>query len=216
MALRDEEGTVNNWKAGSFTYAIGGAILAELVLGEAIRIDSDRKQLVELVNRQPLGDPILDECLERIANSKRRRKAVDWVASFANLRRLHHRIAETLCRRGILRADEKLLLLLFRKSVYPTLDPAPERRLRERLRRAILGDSTRLQPRTAVLVTLANAADMLPVYFEKSTLKQRKQRLKVIAEGSIAGGATRAAIEAAEAAVVAAVLVTTAVTTTSN
>ena len=216
MALRDEEGTVNNWKAGSYTYAIGGAILSELMLAEAVRLAAGYKPVVELVSPRPLGDPVLDEALERVAKSKRRRKAADWVASFASLRRLHHRIAETLCRKGILRADEKSLLLLFRKRIYPTLDPAPERRLRERLRRAIFTDSTRLQPRTAMLATLANATGMLPVYFDKKELKRRKSRLKTIAEGNVVGGATRAAIEAVEAAAVAAALVTTTVVTVNN
>ena len=48
MALRDEKGTVE-WRASMSNYAIGGAILAELLLDGLIKIGSDKKKLVSLV-----------------------------------------------------------------------------------------------------------------------------------------------------------------------
>ena len=40
---------------------------------------------------------------------------------------LAHRLPdEALCRRGILRMDEGKVLLLFKRKIYPELDPAPD------------------------------------------------------------------------------------------
>jgi hypothetical protein len=55
LALRDKEGTV---AAGAmYQYAIGGAILAELLLSQHFRaVESGKKTLAELVNPLPLAN----------------------------------------------------------------------------------------------------------------------------------------------------------------
>ena len=69
LALRDEQGTI----ATGFTeQVVAGAILAELLLDGRISIEDSRKQLVDLQNNNLTGDPIMDECLEKMAASKRR------------------------------------------------------------------------------------------------------------------------------------------------
>ena len=118
LALRDKEGTV---AAGAmYQYAIGGAILAELLLNQHIRaVESGKKTLAKVVNPSPIGDPLLDECLSLIRNSKKTRTLQHWVSCFAGVKKLPHRVAEQLCRRGILRADEGKVLLIFnRKKTY--------------------------------------------------------------------------------------------------
>ena len=199
LALRDEKGTLES-KASMYAYALGGAILTELSLKGRIRIRRDKKAFVDLVDRTSLGEPVLDECLDRIAMSKRRARAETWVERFANTKRLRHRVALGLCRRGILRDDEDTVLLLFRRKIYPTIDPGPERRLVERLRRAVLSDSPP-DPETAIVVALANAAGMLAIHFDRKELRRRKDRLKRITERVPGGAAAQQAVQAAEQAV---------------
>ncbi len=200
LALRDKEGTVV--PGTLYQYAIGGAILAELLLTKRIAVDeSKRSKLVDVINSEPVGNPLVDECLERIATAGRRASLQNWVSRVAGIRGLKHRIAYQLCKRGILRADEDTVLLLFRRRIYPEVDPQPERRLIERLRRAIFGDTSDVDPRTAVLVSLAHSADLLKVVFDKKQLRARKTRIKQIAGGQITGKATKDAIKAMQAAV---------------
>ena len=86
LALRDEKGTIES-RAGWYSLAMGGALLSELLLAECIRIDSGKKKkLVERADGRPLGDPILDECLELVETAKRRRSAQDWVGRFSRVR----------------------------------------------------------------------------------------------------------------------------------
>ena len=199
LALRDEKGTVES-RAGWYSLALGGAILSELLLAGSVAVADDKKKLVDVLEKRRLGDPILDECLAKIVSAKRRRSATDWVRSFAAIKRLRHRVAEGLCRRRILKDSEDKVLLLFTRKIYPTLDPAPERRLREQLRRAIFGDSHAVNPKVTVLVALAHATGLLRVHFGARELKSRKSRLEQIARGDLAGGATKAAVQAAQAA----------------
>ncbi|MDX1389540.1 MAG: GPP34 family phosphoprotein, partial [Acidobacteriota bacterium] len=140
LALRDDKGTLES-KATMYQYALGGAILAEMALHGKIRIGSDKKKLVGLDDRRPFDEPVLDECLEMVAAAKKRRRASEWVSKFGRLKRLRHRVAEGLCRRGILKDAEDSVLLIFTRKVYPTIDPAPEARLLDDLRDAIFNDT---------------------------------------------------------------------------
>ncbi len=200
LALRDEEGTIAS--GTMYQYAIGAAILSELLLNKRIAVgESRRKKLVNLISSQPLGEPLIYQCLEKICNAKRRASLQTWVSRFAGVKNLKHRVARQLCQRGILRASEDKILLLFARKIYPEVNPEPERRLIERLRQAIFTDSRDIDPRTVVLVSLANSTGLLKVVFDKKKLKGRKARIKEIIDGEITGKAAKEAIEAMQAAV---------------
>ena len=203
LALRDEKGTLES-KASMYACALGGAILTELSLKGRIRIGRDKKAFVDLIDRSPLGEPVLDECLDSVVRARRKGRAATWVQRFANTKRLRHRVAEGLCRRGILREGEDRVLLFFRRKIYPTVDPAPERRLLERMRSAVFSDSTQ-DPETAILVALANATGLLAIHFDRKELRRRKEHLKHITERTPGGAAAQQAAQAAEAAIIGAV-----------
>lgn len=216
LALRDDRGTID-WRASHCGYALGGAILAELTLAQRITIAPDRKRLVSPLSALPPGDPLLDESLALIGAASRRRSATAWVMKLGGLRRLYHRVAAGLCRRGILRTAEESLLLIFTRTVYPEIDPRPERALIDRLRRAIFDETHRPDTRTAILLGLLNAAGMLTVCFPRKELRPQRKRIDAICRGELlaepsrqpadrsarlAADAVRATIEAVSAAVV--------------
>lgn len=218
LALRDDRGTVES-RAGMYSLALGGAILSELLLAGCVTVGEDKKKLVDVVQSRRLDEPLLDDCLKLVGKAKRRRSAAGWVSGFAHVKRLRHRVAQQLCRKGILKDSEEKLLLLFTRKVYPTVDPAPERRLTEALRRAIFQDSKSLNPRTAILVALAYSTGLLNAHFERSDLKRRKKRLQQISDGDLIGGAAKAAVQAAkavQAAAMVAIMAATTVTTTAG
>jgi Golgi phosphoprotein 3 len=212
LALKDEKGTPHS---AQYSFALGGAMLAELLLQERLILEEKPRKkplkkgkkpdyLVAVDNPKALSDPILDECLHRVSTSKKPRSPQDWVTRFAQLKDAKRRIAVGLCRKGILREREDRILVLFRRTAYPTLDGAPERRVLARVLEAVTGDSQELDPRTAVLVALANGTGILKPVLGKDLVKQRKDRIKEIGEGDIVGEATKAAVQAAQAAAVAA------------
>ena len=212
LALKDEAGTVAF--ESMHEYAMAGAMLAELLLRHRIRLGGRKGKIVELVNSGSLGDPVIDECLQKIRDAKRRARLETWVQRFAGVRNLTQRVAERLCDRGILRANEKTILLFFKKRIFPEVNPAPERELIERMRAAIFTDTADIEPRTAVLVSLARSADLLPIVFDKKSLRRRKKRLALITDGEATGKATQEAITAVTAS--AAVIGAIAVTSTGN
>ena len=215
LALRDEEGTIA--AAPMYQYAIGAAVLAELLVNQRIAIDQSRsRKLVDLVSSTPFGEPLLDHCLEKITAAKRRAALQTWVSRFAGVKNLKHLVARRLCRRGILRADEDKVLLIFTRKIYPEVNPEPERKLIERLRQAIFTDAPDVDPRTVVLVSLAKSASLLRVVFDKKRLKARKARMEQIVNGEITGKAAQEAIQAMQAAVMVACIMPAIMTTTMH
>lgn len=216
LALRDREGTVA-WGAMD-GFAMGGAILAELLLEERIHIDEPRRKrkLITLTRHAPTGDDLLDESLERIAGARRRKRPETWVSHFASMKRLRHRVAAQLCRRGILKADEDTFLLLFTRKAYPEINPEPERQLIDRLQHAIFTDADTIDPRTIVLVSLAKSTGILPVVFDKKRLRARKKRIDKLVNGEVAGKAAADAVAAMQAAIVAACTASTVAASTAS
>ncbi len=215
LVLRDVEGT-ENWCA-TYHHAMGGAIIAELLMSERIEISDDRKKHVLLKDASPLGDSVIDDALKMIIAARRKASLQTWMTRIACMKNLRHRVAEGLCKRGILRAEEDRVLLVFRRRIYPQRDPKPERQIIDRLRRAIFTDTAMVDPRTVVLIALANSAEVLKVPFDRRKLKERKQRIEKIINGNLIGKAAEGAIRAAQtAAVMAAIMPAVVVTNVAS
>lgn len=197
LVLKDRKGTVD-YRAGHYNLAMGGAILAELALGGWLRIDESKKAWVEAVpGADRVGDELMEEALDQVSRSKRRR-ASSWVQRFGSLKRLRHRTARGLCHRGILRTSEGQLLLVFTRKVYPTVDPGPERMLIERLREAVMTDGE-VEPGLGVVLSLAHATGSLRIHFERKQLRSRKARIKSISAGEAFWGGSHPAVAAQQA-----------------
>ena len=215
LALRDEEGTIAS--GTMYQYAIGAAVLAELLLTKRIEVEqSGKRKLANLISSSPLGEPLIDECLEKVNSAKRRAVLQTWVSRFASVKNLKHRVAQQLCRRGILRADEDKILLLFTRKIYPEINPGPERELIRRLEHAIFTETRDVDPRTVVLLSLANSTGLLKVVFDKKKLKGRKVRIKQIVNGEITGKAATEAIQSMQAAVMVACIMPAIMASTVN
>ena len=203
LALDNEKGTV---ATSYLEYAVAGAVLAELLLDSRITVGATRKRLVDLHNTRPTGDPIIDECMKIMKAGKMRASLQTWVSRLAGITKFRHKAARQLCYRGILRADEDKVLYIFTRKIYPEINPVPEKKIVERLRAAIFTDSDQLDPRTVVLISLANGADLLKETFGRKEVRSRKKRIEQIVNGELTGKATKEVIAACEMAVMVAAI----------
>jgi len=215
LALDDRKGTAA--MESGHANAMGGAILAELMLLGALKIDTVKKK--KFVDAEPgaqVDDPLLAECLDLVRTAKRRKTAVDWVFKFAGVKDLKNRVARGLVGKGVLSEEHDKVLGIFPRTKFPERDPGPEQALIERLRQAVLTDADKVDERTLVVAVIANATAMLQRVIGKKELKARKARLKVLAEGQLAGAATAEAVAAAQAAALMAIVAATVATTAAT
>lgn len=211
LALHDRKGTL---AFGQMIHlGLGGAILTELLLEGRVRIveaeGRRKKEFVEVVDRRGLHDSGLDAALQKLASAKRRATPATTVSRIGQVKGLRHLVARDLCRKGVLRETEEEILLLFRRRVYPTVDPAPERALVNRVRRTLSGEAPP-EERTTALIALADATSTLGAIFDRKERRALKGRIRELRDADVGSRAARQAVEAATAALVASMAAATA------
>jgi hypothetical protein len=185
---------------------LGGALLLELALLERIDI-ADKKVVVR--DPSPIGDPLVDQALARIADDGRARKPGYWVSKFAKDTR--GRVLDQLVADGVLQAEHGSFLGVFPRTRYPApggVEPSAETDARRRMRSAVSASGA-VDARTAALCALVAATGLDRKVFADLDRRQVKARLKEIGEGAWAAAAVKKAIEDVQTAVMVAVVAAT-------
>lgn len=208
LALHDRKGTVAFGRM--LHVGMAGAAFAELTFEGRVTIRTElrgrrkARQRVEVVSARRVGEEILDAALERLASARRPQSPSKAISRVAHIKRFHGRVAQELARKGVVRATEEDVLLFFRRKVYPTLDPGPERALVERIRAALEGGEVP-DDRTALLIGIARPTGTLRALYDRRELRALKSRIEAVSEmAGTSGEAVDEAVRAASAAVVAA------------
>jgi len=199
LALDDKKGTTptGDW----FVTAMGGAILAELVLLGALHLADDSKKTVSVAVSAQVDDILLQEALAMVRSAKKPKAASGWVMKFARISELKNRAARQLVVKGVLTEETGTVLKIFKRPLFREQDHGPEQELMARLEAAIFTDTPDVAQRTVIIIALIQAVGVLDRIFEKKRLKERKERLHHLTTGLIVGKATREAVEAIQAAI---------------
>ena len=185
------------------TYGLTGALLTDLLLAGRISLTEDRSPRVYIVNSGPTGHPVLDWALTVLPakDGKRFSSLVPWGKLNPT-----HRIAESLEAAGTIRIHTGGLFGSFNPT-YPTLDPVPERQLRERIDGALRGVQPPTGPDVALLAIL-QALNIAPVVLPQQetglSRGELKRRIKEISGENPVGRAVQRAVEAVTMAIIAA------------
>jgi len=201
LALRDDDGRIENKASFSYKHLLAGALLADLLMHDRIKVESDKKLIVKVISATLTGNELLDVALAKITASKKPRGAAHWLSAFQRISNFQGKAAESLCKRGILAAEQGKVFLFFDKTYYPELNPKPEQDLIARLNKAIFGDDLEIDDRTLVLLALVRKSELLKIPFNAKLLKERRHRMKDICDGDLIGEAAHKAVQAAQTAV---------------
>jgi len=219
LALRDRKGTFATERV---EFLVAGAVLAELLLERVIAVGdgdgdgdggAERRVSVSVGAEEAAEagpeDPILALGFAEIAGAAAGHSLKEWVERLAWIEDLRSRVAVRLRERGILRMDEKSVLLIFSRKVYPEVDHAAEQGVLDRVRAAVFAEDPEapVDARTAVLITLARAGGLLTGPFGREAVEAAEARIASITAGLRVGRATRDAIAAHESAVAAALMI---------
>ncbi|MFF4871897.1 GPP34 family phosphoprotein [Streptomyces sp. NPDC000961] len=196
LSLDDASGAAQEKQSAS--WAVAGGILLDLVLAGRVAVEGGR---LRVTDPTPTGVPLLDERLRRIAEWAGRKSRVPKVTEW--LTKDHPKAVratvDSLCGRGLVRAEQHKVLGLFPVTRYPEADGSVERELRDRLRAVVLGGA-RPDTRTAGLLALVHGAKLHRVAFPEVPRKEIAPRLEQIAAGQWASEDVRRAIRDMQAA----------------
>jgi hypothetical protein len=207
IALDGEKGRdTAHWGSDA---GLSGALLldlARLQLLDTVAGDA----IVALEGEQP-DHEVLRDVYAKIRGSSKPRNAEGWVEHLPReLKPLRQRIARRLVQRGILSEEHSEMLGILTTTRFSTVDPAPERNLRERLEEVLHGDREPSEEE-ALLVGLLERLGLIDSIVPKGPRRDARERAKSVADEGLTGTAVRDAIRAVQVAAIAAIAASTVV-----
>lgn len=187
LALDDEKGTLPEPNGD---LAVAAAVLVGLLDAGRIALGGDGA--VAVLDGRPTGDPGLDLALARLADGKPA-DLKTWIQRFAEGSDLREATVERLVVAGVLERREGAFFGLG-PDRYPERYGVPEDAVVDRLARAITTDDEVDRP-TRLLLSIADAAQLLPLVLDRKELKRRAERIEALTDGEAVGDAVRAALD---------------------
>lgn len=198
--------------------ALAGAVLLDLTVSGRVDVAGPGEPVkagrLVVRNPSPIGDPLLDEALRRIAVASPRTPE----NMLPELRKgLRDEVLARLVKQGFLRFEERRTLGVFRTRSWPSTGSGVEQSLRTGLYEVLVTGRS-ATPREAALISMVHAVDRVPKVLGDVGVRagELRRRAKAASEGGLADTAVRRAIDAVNAALVVVLTATTFASTTSS
>jgi Golgi phosphoprotein 3 len=174
LMLRDDTGEIKPARADCVHIASAGGILMELsLLG---RIDTDLSSLF-IIDRNPVGDELLDSVLREIAAEPMKRPSAWWIERYVLLKGdVSRTVLGRLVEAGILRVEDRQFLWVFSRRAYPQNSGREEREAKARLMSVIFDDALPT-PRDSLLLSLAEATGVLEDMLSPEEMRKASKRI---------------------------------------
>ncbi|TXK41793.1 GPP34 family phosphoprotein [Nonomuraea sp. C10] len=151
-------------------YTLSAAVLAELVVMDRLALENGH---LHVRDPEPTGNPELDQTLHHLtAHSGPPPAFTDWWVSMYTPER-RTRLLAALVRQGLITAETRRYLRIFKEEVYPETSPAPRAALHDRLRAVLTGAEP--DARVSALVSLAHAGKLLPKNLPKPERRRAQE-----------------------------------------
>ena len=184
LLLRDNKGALSLAPKWLVRYALGGAVLMDLVLEH--RIDTDTQRLF-VIDSKPMGDSLLDPILAEIVKSERPHDALYWLEQATHYA---DEIQETALARlidsQILELTDDRILWIFGSRHYFLLEEKVENDLIQRIKSALVPDSIP-DPRDTMIVTLADGCGLLANILSSDELAVAKEQIEFLRKVELFG-----------------------------
>jgi len=181
----NEDGEVHpKLKSPKYDIVIASAILMDLALHH--RIDTDMKNVIP-DKLEPMGDPILDVVIEEIKEFGSVRPISEWIADLSIKGQFFRdEIVKSVVDLGILKVENKKVLWMFSKRVYPMLDDTEVKEVRARIRDLVFSDEIP-DYKDIVIISLLKNAGILELAFTDEEMKDYEHRISQIAKMDMIG-----------------------------
>ncbi|HWQ45514.1 MAG TPA: GPP34 family phosphoprotein [Longilinea sp.] len=165
-------------------YALGGALLAQLL--EAGLIEINDHQRVQVIQSELSNDPIIDEAVQYILESSSSRKVTHWVRIFSQrTKKTINALIDRLCENHVL--DITRSSYIWYVPFEPALPNVVSAKYwyKDKLRQVVLKPDLEPSAHEMLLLQLIHAADLESMVFTRDERKAVRQWIK---EKGIPGG----------------------------
>lgn len=204
LLLTNDEGGPASWGTQS-GWALSAAAIADLLIEERLVLEDQKDPKVRVVDSTLTGRATLDKVLLRVGEKDGAR-----LSALVQDRKLNPEaeVVEALLDKGIVDVVPSRMLGLIGEK-RPTLDPQPEREIRDRLRSILAGGRPSATDATllAILQGLGVAKKVLAEESNGMSAKDLKRRIEAASKEVAVGAAVKRAIDSLNAAIITAVIV---------
>lgn len=158
-------------------FMISSASVLELGLAGRVRLDGDH---LVVADSTPVGVPVLDETLARIAAQDEPEDAQAWI--FRLRKEAAEGARQGLLEKGVIREERTRRFGIFPTNRYPEADGSAEAQVRRKLTAAVL-EGEEPDARTRALVVLLRCGGLEELAFDAADLKAAKKRMAELSEG---------------------------------
>ena len=211
LALDDNKGVFIP-DSTTFSYAIAGAVVLELVLQEKVVITDD---LVKVRPGAQVDDPVLSQYLQIVRESKKERKIKSWLENIGQKAdEIKKETLAKLIEDGILVKREEKILWVFQVDKFPTHNPRPENQLRGRLYDIVINHH-KPDLKEVMILNLVESCRLEEEVFGKENARVFKKEMERIkSEDHVSGVVNKSIQEICEAVnALLVIMIATAVTT---
>ncbi|WP_039825030.1 GOLPH3/VPS74 family protein [Nocardia testacea] len=198
--------------------ALAGAAIVELTLDGALRLTEADEPGVKKGRLRPTGkkpgDPRFAE-LVAVADGRKPKDAIGKVGGLGSWRSrardLREALLGDLADAGEVTETERKVLGLFPTTAWRPRTDGEKARVEQRVRAAVI-DEIEPDDRTAALISILHAVDLLPKLLPDADKRAVKQRGKTISESEWGGPAVRKAVQEVQAVTIGVIAATSAAT----
>lgn len=177
LALRDDKGSLHS---GYFPQALAGASLTELLLGNALVSDGEKKPKFTINTDVKVEGKFLSSVADYIREDGKPRPLKSLASRLSQKTKLIDVLADELCKLGAVTEEKSKILGLIPQTRWPTLNGRIEAQLVEEIKTALnpnlaLDD---IDDKLGLIIVLAEAGGFLKPNLDKALHKASKDRLK--------------------------------------
>jgi len=173
-------------------YALAGALLAELLLLEKIKINEEGR--VEISPEAEADDPLLAIIWKKIKKEKRPRKINYWIRLFGqDQKKVKDQIIENLIQKNVIAVKNKKFLWIPYKE-YTQQDTTAKFFSKEMLRLVVFAKE-KSGDHSIILLSLVRACDLLDHLFTIDEIAAAKTRVNELVKNEILGNSVMATIQ---------------------
>ncbi len=177
LMLDDEGGKFLYVPEHSLRAALAGAVLMELAFRGKIDADPDSLFILDTMSTE---DGMLDSILKQIAAEAERHDCSYWIQYLGReAYRIQQVALQRLCDAGILRAEDKSFLWVFKSRRYPVRDDLAEKEVKQRIMALLFSDEIP-DPRDIAIVGLAESCRLFERMFSRSEYERVRGRIEEI------------------------------------
>ncbi len=171
MVLNEQKGIP--YSKGFESLGFAGALLMDLFLQGKITLT---KSSFEVIDSSSTGDELLDQMLEIIEKSEKKRNLMNWIDRLSQKFEYYYLYFDLMEQQGILKSEISPLL---KTKLYYLQNPEIKSQLLEEIHNVVNNDK---EPSTIIicLLTLLEESKLIKLYMPRDLRKKARNRIKEI------------------------------------